>query len=200
MTMDEIEQAMILKSLRHHGGNISRVAESLGLSRAALYRRLEKYGSPCEPARPARHLPRRGPPGLRRRLAVWLVWTNRRLAARRSRRCSSLSLAVGCAGPRELFRSLGLSRRRRAARCATRTSRRASWRSASPSGRADRASTTGWSTTCATSACGCRSSTIPGPVLRVVAVGRSSILDFDGAGRQPEPRAPSGCSAAPPPR
>jgi two-component system NtrC family response regulator len=44
MTMDEIERAMIEKSLRHHGGNISRVAESLGLSRAALYRRLEKHG------------------------------------------------------------------------------------------------------------------------------------------------------------
>ena len=44
MTIDEIERAMILKSLRHHGGNISRVAESLGLSRPALYRRLEKYG------------------------------------------------------------------------------------------------------------------------------------------------------------
>jgi DNA-binding NtrC family response regulator len=43
MTMDEIERGMILKSLRHHGGNISRVADSLGLSRAALYRRLEKY-------------------------------------------------------------------------------------------------------------------------------------------------------------
>ena len=27
----------------HHTGNISRVAESLGLSRAALYRRFEKY-------------------------------------------------------------------------------------------------------------------------------------------------------------
>jgi two-component system NtrC family response regulator len=44
MTIDEIEKAMIEKSLRHHDGNISRVAESLGLSRAALYRRLEKYG------------------------------------------------------------------------------------------------------------------------------------------------------------
>jgi DNA-binding NtrC family response regulator len=44
MTMDEIERAMIVKSLAHHGGNISRVAESLGMSRAALYRRLEKYG------------------------------------------------------------------------------------------------------------------------------------------------------------
>jgi len=46
MTMDEIEKAMIVKSLRHHGGNISKVAESLGLSRAALYRRFEKYEIP----------------------------------------------------------------------------------------------------------------------------------------------------------
>jgi two-component system, NtrC family, response regulator len=44
MTMEEIERAMIVKSLRHHGGNLSRVAEALGLSRPALYRRLEKYG------------------------------------------------------------------------------------------------------------------------------------------------------------
>ncbi len=44
MTLDEVERAMILKSLEHHGGNVSRVAESLGLSRAALYRRFEKYG------------------------------------------------------------------------------------------------------------------------------------------------------------
>jgi transcriptional regulator with PAS, ATPase and Fis domain len=43
MTMDEIEKAMILKSVKHHAGNISKVAESLGLSRAALYRRFEKY-------------------------------------------------------------------------------------------------------------------------------------------------------------
>ena len=44
MTMEEIERAMIVKSMQHHGGNITRVAESLGLSRAALYRRFEKYG------------------------------------------------------------------------------------------------------------------------------------------------------------
>jgi DNA-binding NtrC family response regulator len=44
MTMEEIERAMIVKSMRHHGGNITRVAEALGLSRAALYRRFEKYG------------------------------------------------------------------------------------------------------------------------------------------------------------
>jgi DNA-binding NtrC family response regulator len=43
MTMEEIERAMIEKSLKHHGRNLSRVAESLGLSRAALYRRLQKY-------------------------------------------------------------------------------------------------------------------------------------------------------------
>jgi two-component system NtrC family response regulator len=43
MTMEEIERAMIVKSLRHHGGNITKVAESLGLSRAALYRRFDKY-------------------------------------------------------------------------------------------------------------------------------------------------------------
>jgi len=44
MTVDEIEKAMIVKSLKYHDGNITRVAESLGLSRAALYRRFEKYG------------------------------------------------------------------------------------------------------------------------------------------------------------
>jgi DNA-binding NtrC family response regulator len=44
MTLDEIERAMIVKSLRHHAGNLTRVAESLGMSRPALYRRLEKHG------------------------------------------------------------------------------------------------------------------------------------------------------------
>jgi transcriptional regulator of acetoin/glycerol metabolism len=44
MTMPEIERAMILKALKHHEGNLSRTAESLGMSRPALYRRLEKYG------------------------------------------------------------------------------------------------------------------------------------------------------------
>jgi two-component system NtrC family response regulator len=43
MTMDELEKAMIVKSLKHHNGNISKVAQALGLSRAALYRRFEKY-------------------------------------------------------------------------------------------------------------------------------------------------------------
>jgi two-component system, NtrC family, response regulator len=44
MTLDEMERGMILKCLRHYDGNVSRVADALGLSRAALYRRFEKYG------------------------------------------------------------------------------------------------------------------------------------------------------------
>jgi DNA-binding NtrC family response regulator len=44
MTLDEIEKKMIEKSMQHYEGNVSRVSEALGLSRAALYRRLEKYG------------------------------------------------------------------------------------------------------------------------------------------------------------
>jgi DNA-binding NtrC family response regulator len=44
LTIDEMEKAMIENSLRVHAGNVSRVAEALGLSRAALYRRFEKYG------------------------------------------------------------------------------------------------------------------------------------------------------------
>jgi two-component system NtrC family response regulator len=42
--MDELERAMILRCLTHYSGNISKVAESLGMSRPSLYRRLEKYG------------------------------------------------------------------------------------------------------------------------------------------------------------
>jgi two-component system, NtrC family, response regulator len=44
MTLDEMEKAMIAKCMAHYEGNVSRVAEALGLSRAALYRRFEKYG------------------------------------------------------------------------------------------------------------------------------------------------------------
>ena len=44
MTLDEIEKAMIERCLAHFDGNITRAADALGLSRPALYRRLEKYG------------------------------------------------------------------------------------------------------------------------------------------------------------
>ena len=46
MTLEEMEQAMIELCMKEFKGNVSRVAESLGLSRAALYRRLEKFGIP----------------------------------------------------------------------------------------------------------------------------------------------------------
>jgi len=44
MTLPEMERAMIEKCLRYYDGNVTRAAEALGLSRAALYRRLEKRG------------------------------------------------------------------------------------------------------------------------------------------------------------
>jgi len=44
ITLDELEKRMIVKCMQHYEGNVSRVAEALGVSRAALYRRLEKYG------------------------------------------------------------------------------------------------------------------------------------------------------------
>lgn len=43
MTLDEIERQTIMQALEQHKGNLSQVAVSLGISRAALYRRLEKY-------------------------------------------------------------------------------------------------------------------------------------------------------------
>ena len=42
--LDEVERAVIEKAMKTFGGNVSRVARELGVSRAALYRRLEKYG------------------------------------------------------------------------------------------------------------------------------------------------------------
>ena len=44
MSIEEVEALLIRKVLRRCNGNISQAAESLGLSRAALYRRIEKYG------------------------------------------------------------------------------------------------------------------------------------------------------------
>ena len=44
MTLEEVERTMIVQSLEYYGGNISQAARALGLSRAALYRRCEKFG------------------------------------------------------------------------------------------------------------------------------------------------------------
>ncbi len=43
MNLDEMEKQLILKALQKHHGNITEAATELGLTRASLYRRLEKY-------------------------------------------------------------------------------------------------------------------------------------------------------------
>jgi DNA-binding NtrC family response regulator len=43
-SLSEVERATVVKALAVHHGNISHTAAALGLSRAALYRRLAKYG------------------------------------------------------------------------------------------------------------------------------------------------------------
>lgn len=44
MPLDEMEKMMVTKAIDKHKGNISRAAAELGLTRAALYRRIEKFG------------------------------------------------------------------------------------------------------------------------------------------------------------
>jgi DNA-binding NtrC family response regulator len=44
LNLDEVERTAIAKALQLHSGNISKAADELGLTRASLYRRMEKYG------------------------------------------------------------------------------------------------------------------------------------------------------------
>ncbi|WP_448528113.1 sigma-54-dependent transcriptional regulator [Raineya sp.] len=44
LNLDDVEKDMIQKALDKYNGNISKAAKELGLTRASLYRRLEKYG------------------------------------------------------------------------------------------------------------------------------------------------------------
>ncbi len=44
MNLEETEKMLIRKVIDKHGGNISKAAKELGLTRASLYRRIEKYG------------------------------------------------------------------------------------------------------------------------------------------------------------
>ncbi len=44
MSLEEVEAFLIKKALSRFDGNVSRAAEALGLSRSALYRRLQRYG------------------------------------------------------------------------------------------------------------------------------------------------------------
>ncbi len=42
--LDDVEKKLIIKVIGKHGGNLTKAAKELGLTRASLYRRLEKYG------------------------------------------------------------------------------------------------------------------------------------------------------------
>ena len=44
MTLEEAERYLIQRALGRTDGNVSEAAKALGLSRSALYRRLQHYG------------------------------------------------------------------------------------------------------------------------------------------------------------
>lgn len=44
LSLEAVEAVLVRKALTRTGGNVSQAAEALGLSRGALYRRMEKYG------------------------------------------------------------------------------------------------------------------------------------------------------------
>jgi len=50
LTLEEVEVEMIKRALNHHKNKISKAAAALGLTRSALYRRLEKYQIPYDEA------------------------------------------------------------------------------------------------------------------------------------------------------
>ena len=43
-TLDDMERSMIVRLIDESGGNLSKASEKLGISRATLYRKMEKYG------------------------------------------------------------------------------------------------------------------------------------------------------------
>jgi DNA-binding NtrC family response regulator len=51
LKLEEAEEVLIRNALDRCGGNVQAAAEQLGLSRSALYRRMEKYGTPTATAR-----------------------------------------------------------------------------------------------------------------------------------------------------
>lgn len=44
MKLDEVECLLIRRAMARCDGNVSKAAKSLGLSRSALYRRLQRHG------------------------------------------------------------------------------------------------------------------------------------------------------------
>ena len=47
LTLEQAEKLFIQKVLARHGGDVRKAAEQLGMSRSALYRRLQQFGV-CE--------------------------------------------------------------------------------------------------------------------------------------------------------
>ena len=45
LSLEEVESLLVKKAMDRYGGNVSQAARALGLSRSALYRRLEKHGT-----------------------------------------------------------------------------------------------------------------------------------------------------------
>ena len=44
MSLEEVESFLIRKTLSRYENNVSQAASALGLSRSALYRRIQRYG------------------------------------------------------------------------------------------------------------------------------------------------------------
>jgi transcriptional regulator of acetoin/glycerol metabolism len=44
MSLEDVEEFLIKKALARYSGNVSHAANALGLSRSALYRRLQRFG------------------------------------------------------------------------------------------------------------------------------------------------------------
>jgi transcriptional regulator of acetoin/glycerol metabolism len=44
MSLEDVERVLITKALARFEGNVTAAADALGLSRSALYRRLQRHG------------------------------------------------------------------------------------------------------------------------------------------------------------
>ena len=44
LSLEQVEALLIRKAMARYEGNVSKAANALGLSRSALYRRLDRYG------------------------------------------------------------------------------------------------------------------------------------------------------------